>query len=455
MSVQGTEKRKLQRVIDTQGNTNLIHPETSADMVLVDNADAGITATTVQGALKEIAGGATGAVHYNKAQTLTAEQKKQARDNIGAGTSSFSGNYNDLDGKPTIPTVNNGKLIVNYKSAANGTPTKLGEFTANQANDTNIDIDTSGKYDKTGGTISGNVTITGNLTVNGATTTIESTTLKVEDKLIEVAKDNKAVLASPAGIFVPKYDGTNNSALVINGEGNAQVGDVVLDANGNINVSSSDLQTLATRDDNLVDGKLVKFDGTTKKLVTDTTEYQTKTDDGLKTTDKTVVGAINEVKGTADANVTMLHNIVNTGAQSVKHAEKANGLDHKISITNPDESTANGEFDIKGRIDLYDLVGAGAGVTWVNTTMKLHIRDNAVKTKHIADANVTTEKIKDGAVTKAKLATGLGATGTYTAVTVDNGIVTAGGKSIEFGTSGQTTPSNDLMVGGLFFELVQ
>ena len=33
------------------------------------------------------------------------------------------------------------------------------------------------------------------------------------------------------------------------------------------------------------------------------------------------------------------------------------------------------------------------------------------------------------------------------------GRVTAGGKSIEWGTSGQTTPSNDLMVGGLFMEL--
>ena len=44
--------------------------------------------------------------------------------------------------------------------------------------------------------------------------------------------------------------------------------------------------------------------------------------------------------------------------------------------------------------------------------------------------------------------------GYYSAVTVDaKGRVTAGGKSIEFGTSEQTAPSDDLMVGGLFFEL--
>ena len=39
------------------------------------------------------------------AQTLTAQQQAQARQNIGAGTSSFSGNYEDLSNKPTIPTV--------------------------------------------------------------------------------------------------------------------------------------------------------------------------------------------------------------------------------------------------------------------------------------------------------------------------------------------------------------
>lgn len=46
---------------------------------------------------------ASNAVSYD-AQTLTDAQKTQARSNIGAGTSSFSGSYNDLSNKPTIPT---------------------------------------------------------------------------------------------------------------------------------------------------------------------------------------------------------------------------------------------------------------------------------------------------------------------------------------------------------------
>lgn len=52
--------------------------------------------------------GSTGTVVTNAVktitQTLTDAQKAQARTNIGAGTSSFSGTYDDLTGKPTIPS---------------------------------------------------------------------------------------------------------------------------------------------------------------------------------------------------------------------------------------------------------------------------------------------------------------------------------------------------------------
>lgn len=53
--------------------------------------------------------GVSGAVTTNAVkfieQTLTEIQKQQARANIGAGTSSFSGNYNDLTNKPTVDTT--------------------------------------------------------------------------------------------------------------------------------------------------------------------------------------------------------------------------------------------------------------------------------------------------------------------------------------------------------------
>ena len=67
-------------------------------------------------------------------QTLTDTQKAQARTNIGAGTSSFSGSYNDLTNKPTIPTVNNATLTIQK----NGTTVKT--FTANASANVTADI---------------------------------------------------------------------------------------------------------------------------------------------------------------------------------------------------------------------------------------------------------------------------------------------------------------------------
>jgi hypothetical protein len=103
--------------------------------------------------------------------------------------------------------------------------------------------------EKAGGSITGDLTVGGNLVVNGKTTTVESENLAVKDKLIEVAAGNAAKLATPAGLVVPKYDGTNSGALVFDGDGIAYVGDVVLNAKGDIDVSQSDLAALAVKKD--------------------------------------------------------------------------------------------------------------------------------------------------------------------------------------------------------------
>lgn len=103
--------------------------------------------------------------------------------------------------------------------------------------------------EKAGGSITGDLTVGGNLVVNGKTTTVESENLAVKDKLIEVAAGNTAKLAAPAGLVVPKYDGTNSGALVFDGDGIAYVGDVVLNEKGDIDVLQSDLAALAVKKD--------------------------------------------------------------------------------------------------------------------------------------------------------------------------------------------------------------
>lgn len=67
-------------------------------------------------------------------QGLTDTEKSNARSNIGAGSSSFSGSYNDLTDKPTIPTVNNATLTIQK----NGTT--VNTFTANASSNVTANI---------------------------------------------------------------------------------------------------------------------------------------------------------------------------------------------------------------------------------------------------------------------------------------------------------------------------
>lgn len=78
-------------------------------------------------------------------------------------------------------------------------------------------------------------------------------------------------------------------------------------------------------------------------------------------------------------------------------------------------------------------ISAGTGISVSSTSA---ITTSGTRTISLADSGVTA--------------------GQYSAVNVDaKGRVTAGGKSIEWGTSTSNAPSDALMVGGLFFELVE
>lgn len=119
-------------------------------------------------------------------------------------------------------------------------------------------------------TFNGSVVIGGNLTVTGTTTSVDSTTLKVKDKLIEVAKDNTVALTTPAGLLAPKYDGVNYGALGFDATGTAYVGDVFINENGDIDVSnaSTTWQPIATRENTPNDKSVAYWDASTLKFIT-------------------------------------------------------------------------------------------------------------------------------------------------------------------------------------------
>lgn len=132
-----------------------------------------------------------------------------------------------------------------------------------------------------GGTIFGNLDVKGavsvlgalnveNLFVSGTMTAINSEELVVKDKVIIVGDGNQSALTSPAGFVVPKYDGVNFGGLFFDNNGNAYVGDVNLDSNGNIvNISAMPLATRKFSSENSsLNGKIaiLGYDDETKAV---------------------------------------------------------------------------------------------------------------------------------------------------------------------------------------------
>ena len=517
------EKRKIHRVVDAQGTLVQVLPETSAEQVTLADTANNFTSTNVEGALAEVAeiaksGGVTGV----KGDAETAYRKGNVnitKANIGLGNVDNTADANKVvkEAKKTTGAIsvlgkdstNIEKSITFDGSADKEVTFNNGDFVTTltgsnlqvaiadkgYATKTYVDTQDGKKLDKAGGTITGNlsvnggVTVGGNLTVNGTTTTIDSTTLQVKDKLIEVAHGNTTKLTSPAGLVVPKYDGTNSGALVFDGDGMAQVGKVVLDAAGNIDTTKSGLQTLATRT-NLVGGNLVQYDSTNKTLVDSGKKVG---DFALKTDIPTV--PTNYVTTDTKQDITGEKAFKNTNGLSTNRIHNLSGnAVYDFDGTNVRLGSVSTPTHIRGSEahPKYEMPSGTAGATAKKDialvedirTTKVDNAVNADTAGRVANSftmrgydknNVDGVQLTfDGSASKninfsndfQFITTAVGSSpyfslkntgvieSSYSAVTVDaKGRVTAGGKSVEWGTTGQTEPSDDLMVGGLFFEL--
>lgn len=481
-----TEKRKIHRVIDAAGTLVQVLPETSAEQVTLADTAGNFTSNNVEGALAEVAeiaknSGVTGV----KGDAETAYRKGNVNitaANVGAEpaftkNTAFNKNFGTsagdvMEGNDTRVTT----AVSDIAAIKTKNQSQDDEISSIKTKNTEQDTAIAGKANLTGGnaftgdqsvtgsiSTTGGLTVGGNLTVSGTTTTVDSTTLQVKDKLIEVAHGNTTKLTTPAGLVAPKYDGTNSGALVFDGDGIASVGDVVLDASGNIDVTRSQLQPLATRT-GLVNDNLVKYDSANQTLV----------DSGKKTSDFATAAQgsnADSALSKANANATEISNLKNgTNGTKVKYAEHADTTTNATNVTTningvaitdifeADGKTVKSATEaksanrVKGQLQFEGKHGKTLVTSVYNGEHLAFARFDGTRFECTADINqdgdeIFTVDLKD-------ILTNVNPTAQYSAVKVDaKGRVTAVGKSIEWGTSGQTTPSGDLMIGGLFMEL--
>lgn len=393
-------KEKMWKVKNSAGDVEQMLPETSADQVSIADAAGKYTATDVEGALSEIAtsisdlesglasaGKVDDVQDVNGASIVTNKIAKLSKAAVGLGnvdnTADAEKNVKHATeaGKATNDSAGN-KITDTYATKNELSEGLAGRATTKTYANYQAFVAAIGALQKSGLKVGDNIYIK---------------TLNVPDMWVTAVNETSTA-----------YTYTNDQAII-----NA------LDTTSGLTVGYFSFSKLETEKVNL-------------------SAYQTKTDNTLETTSKTVVGAINEVKETADganskasANATEISNIKDgtTVVKKAEHADRADKLGHllEVTISNPSgPSPAYVVFDgSKTRTVVFD--------------------------KDMFSSSYLTQSGENVGILIKLTNTGVTA-GEYTAIKVDEkGRATAGGKAFAFIEAGAAIPE-DVMIGGIVFE---
>lgn len=432
------EKRKIYRVSDSSGTLVQQLPETSADQVTVADAGNKLTATNVEDALQELASGVASAgkvddvQDVNGSSIVTNKIAKLTKAAVGLGNVDNTADANkSVKHATSADSATTATSATTANSATKATQDASGNvITSTYATKTELQEGLAGKsQSKTYNNYQAFVT---------AVNAMNNTALKVGDNVFIVTPDVPDMWVSAVNSSSATYTYSSDSAIVT--------------ALGSTN--------------GLTVGYYVFRELETEKV--DLTAYQTKTDNSLNTTSKTVVGAINEVKGTADSalskantNATSITNITN-GTTKVG---KAGAADNATNVTTNINGKAISDIFESNGTTVKNATNANKATSADKVKGELSFFGTQEGTQENFPFNGSTGKtivfndlertVQHSDTAYFGLPDILGGTKTFSVVEVDKrGIVTAGGQMQEYGTSGQTTPSASLAVNGTFWQLV-
>ncbi len=442
-----TEKRIMERVISEDGSTVQVLFETSADQVTLEDASGNYTANNVEGALSELAtkvasaGKVDDVQDVNGSSIVTNKIAKLTKAAVGLGNVDNTADANkSVKHATSADSATTATSATTANSATKATQDASGNvITSTYATKTELQEGLAGKsQSKTYNNYQAFVT---------AVNAMNNTALKVGDNVFIVTADVPDMWVSAVNSSSATYTYSSDSAIVT----------ALGSANG------------------LTVGYYVFRKLETQKV--DLTAYQTKTDNSLTTTSKTVVGAINEVKSTADSALSK----ANTNASSITNITNGNTEVGKATnvTTNINGKAISSIFESNGTTvkEATHATSANSATTATTADRIEHLLKVTVShssgpspdyvafdgskaqavifDKDMFSSSYLTQAGENVGILMKLTNTGVTA-GTYSVVTVDaKGRATAGGQIIEWGTSGQTTPTSNLVVGGLFMKLKQ
>ena len=227
----------------------------------------------------------------------------------------------------------------------------------------------------TSATFSGNVIITGDMTVSGTTTTIDSTTLTVEDPLIQLAKNNSGGDANTfdQGLFFNRGSLDNVSFIwdesadqfafaVTSGEDGNTAGNITIDSYAALKagvITGSDVET----------GVISAADGTQSATIADSTGVMTIASSVLTTADinggtadAVTIGGSTAAAGTfttATATNVQATNIkANDGTAAIVITDSTGAVELSTATTVSGTLTATGNVGVDGGTFTFNETGA-------------------------------------------------------------------------------------------------
>ena len=117
-----------------------------------------------------------------------------------------------IDTVSSVALANQNSILTNSAAIVSAN-SRIDTVSSNVATNT---ANIADKFDKVGGTISGDVTITGDLTVSGSTVQLNAEVLNVEDNTIFLNNTNSAITSNCAGLAVFRGTGVDNAEFIFN-----------------------------------------------------------------------------------------------------------------------------------------------------------------------------------------------------------------------------------------------
>lgn len=324
---------EIYRVVDAENNIKQLLPETSAEHVTFADKQGEYTSTNVEDALAEVmdiakTGGVTGVkgdaeTEYRKGNVSiskanigldqvdnTADVDKPISNAQAAAIQSIQDNVADIiSGAQTVGKATQVKYPLNLSGNVSvqydGSRERMIDFSRDSFH-TNWNANSFDVELKNTGVTAG--------TYNGITVDVKGRVVSAENKNYAsvqyvqegLAGKSRSIAFANYQAFVTAVNGYGNTTLKVSDNVFVKtlgVPDMWVTA------VNSEKATYTYTNDQAIVNALNTTNGLTVGYYTfslletekiDLTSYQQKTDDGLNTTNKTVVGAINEVKGTAD-----------------------------------------------------------------------------------------------------------------------------------------------------------